>query len=131
VGLFVDRRSNLVTRLAEDGRPTGPEQGLHISLTNESARIKSAEITVYGVTAGSRVLPVNDEASHEISKTFVLHPSDGRNGLQEATVWIERTGVLTRVELNSLTYADGSGWTESAGSKCRAVPSLFVPVAAR
>jgi hypothetical protein len=133
VGLFVERRSDLVTRLAEDGRPTGPAQGLHIRLIHFFARIESAEITVYGVTSRASILPVGvaASASNEISKTFVLHPGEGRKGRQEATVWMEQAGVLTRVELNSLTYADGSVWHESEGSRCRAVPSLFLPVGAK
>jgi hypothetical protein len=128
VGLFVDRRSNLVTRLAEDGHPAGPAQGLHISLIHLFSRIESAEIAVYGVTSRASIVPLGGTASNEVSKTFVLHPGMVSQESQEATVWMRDVGALTRVELKSLTYADGSGWRESEGSKCRAVPSLFVLV---
>jgi hypothetical protein len=128
VGLFVDRRSNLVTRLAEDGHPSGPAQGLHISLIHLFTRINSAKITVYGTSMESRVLPMSAAKSNEISKTFVLHPGEGRKGSQEATVWMHRVGAVTSVALNSLTYADGSVWRESESSRCRAVPSLFLLV---
>jgi hypothetical protein len=133
VGLFAERRSELVTRLAEDGQPTGPAQGLHISLIHLGTAITSAEITVYGVTSRAGTLPVGfaASASNEISKTFVLHPGDERKGSQEATVWMHQVGALTRVKLNSLTYADGSVWHESEGSRCHAVPSLFLLVGAR
>jgi hypothetical protein len=108
-----------------EARESGPAQGLHISLF--SPRIETAEITVYGVTTRPSILPVG-VASNEISKTFALHPGEGRKGSQEATVWMHQVGALTRVDLNSLTYADGSVWHESEGSRCRAIPSAFLLV---
>jgi hypothetical protein len=129
VSLFADRRSELVTRLAEDGRPTEPAQGLHIRLIRSATpKIERAEVTVYGVTPRAGILPLGDAAAKGISKTFVLHPGEAGKDSQEATVWMHEVGVLTHVELNSLTYADGSVWHESDGSKCRAVPSLFLLV---
>jgi hypothetical protein len=128
VGLSAERRSDFGMRLAENGPVSEPAQGLHISLMHLFSRIESAEITVYGVTSRASIVPVGGAASNEISKTFVLHPGVVSKESQEATVWMRDVGALTRVELKSLTYADGSGWRESEGSKCRAVPSLFVPV---
>jgi len=128
VGLFVDRRFDFVARLAGDGHESGPAQGLHVSLNHLSTRIESAEITVYGVTSRASVVPVGGVASNEVSKTFLVHPEGASKGSQEVTVWMRDVGALTRVELKSLTYVDGSGWTESEGSRCRAVPSLFVLV---
>jgi hypothetical protein len=132
VSLFADRRSDMeMVRARWAFRANGPAQGLHISLIHfVTPKIESAEITVYGVTTRASVLPVG-VASNEISKTFSLHPRDGSKDFQEATVWMYQVGALTRVELNSLTYADGSVWHESDGSKCRAVPSLFLLVGAK
>jgi hypothetical protein len=131
VGLFVERRSDFAMRLAEDGHDGDLAQGLHISLIHLFTRIESAEITVYGVTPRASILPLGVAASNEVSKTFTVHPAAGRKGSQEATVWMRQVGALTRVELNSLTYADGSVWRESESSRCRAVPSLFLPVGAK
>lgn len=132
VGLLADRRSDMeMVRARWAFRGNGPAQGLHISLIHfVTPKVESAEITVYGVTTRPNILPVG-AASNEISKTFTLHPGEGSEGAQEATVWMYRVGALTRVELNSLTYADGSVWHESDGSKCRAVPSLFLLVGAK
>lgn len=131
VGLSAERRSDFGMRLAKNGPVSGPAQGLHVSLMNLSSRIESAEITVYGVTSRASVVPVGGAVSHEISKAFVLHPGVVSKESQEATVWMRDVGALTRVELKSLTYVDGSGWRESEGSRCRAVPSLLVPVGTR
>jgi hypothetical protein len=128
VGLSAERRSDFGMRLADNGPVSEPAQGLHINLMNLSSRIESAEITVYGVTSRASIMPVGGAASNEVSKTFVLHPGVVSKESQEATVWMRDVGALTRVELKSLTYVDGSGWRESEGSKCRAVPSLFVLV---
>jgi hypothetical protein len=132
VGLFADRRSDMeMVRVHWAFRENGPAQGLHISFVHlVTPSIESAEITVYGVTSRPNILPVG-AASNEISKTFTLHPGEGSKGAQEATVWMYRVGALTRVELNSLTYADGSVWHESDGSKCRAVPNPFLLVGER
>jgi hypothetical protein len=132
VGLSVDRRSDVMTRLSWYGRPTVSAQGLHIRLIHFGpAAIESAEITVHGVTSRAIILPVGVAASNQISKTFVLHPGDGGKGWQEATVWMERASVLTSAELNSLTYTDGSVWHEAEGSRCYAVPSPFLLVGAK
>jgi hypothetical protein len=128
VDLSAERRSDFGMRLAENGPVSEPAQGLHISLMHLLSRIESAEITVYGVTSRASVVPVGAAASNEVSKTFVLHPGVVNKGSQEATVWMRDVGALTRVELKSLTYADGSGWRESEASRCRAVPGLFVLV---
>jgi hypothetical protein len=128
VSLSAERRSDFGMRLAENGPVSGSAQGLHIRLMHLLSRIESAEITVYGVTSRANVVPVGAAASNEVSKTFLLHPGVVSQESQEATVWMRDVGALTRVELKSLTYVDGSGWRESAASKCRAVPSLFVLV---
>jgi hypothetical protein len=132
VGLVVERRFDFVTRLAADGHGSGPEQGLRISLMPlVMPRIRSAEITVYGVTSQASIVPVGGAASNEIAKTFLLHPEEVSKGLQEATVWMGDVGALTKVELKSLTYVDGSEWIASERSRCSAVPSLFVLVGAK
>lgn len=131
VGLLVERRSDFAMRLAEDGHDRDLAQGLHISLIHFGPAIASVEITVYGVTTRVGALPVEIAASNEISKTFILHPGEGRKGLQEATVWMHQVGALTHVELNSMSYADGSEWHESKSSICVATPSLFLLVGAK
>jgi hypothetical protein len=132
VGLLVERRSDFGMRLAKDLGESGPAQGLHIRLVPlVTPRIESAEITVYGVTSRAGIVPVGVAATTEISKTFVLHPGEAGKGVQEATVWMHEVGALTHVELNSLTYADGSVWHESEASRCYAAPSLFLLVGAK
>jgi hypothetical protein len=131
VGLLADRRSDMAMVRVGETHENGPAQGLHISLIHfVTPKIESAEVTVYGVTTRASVLPVG-VASDEISKTFSVHPRDGNKGFQDATVWMYQVGALTRVELKSLTYADGSVWHESEGSRCRAVPNPFLLVGER
>jgi hypothetical protein len=135
VGLIADRRSDFAMDRVGDTHDssrgqvhTGPAQGLHISLIHlVTPRIASAEVTIYGVTARASVLPVG-VGSNEISKTFTLQLGEGDKDLQEATVWMHEVGALTRLELNSLTYVDGSVWHESKDSVCITVPSFFLLV---
>lgn len=125
IGFLADRRSDMAMVRVGDAHDSGPAQGLRIRLVPlVMPRIESAEITVYGVTTRATVLPLGGAAPNEISKTFtLLHPEETSKGLQEVTVWMHQVGALTRAELNSLTYVDGSVWHESEGSRCRAVPN--------
>lgn len=110
-----------------DSRLKDSAHGLRITFNHrEGPQIESAEITVYGVTSKLRALPAATSSSDEISKTFQLQRTKGSEGLREASVWMHKVGSLTRVELISITYADGTTWNESKSSRCQAVPSALM-----
>jgi hypothetical protein len=124
IGLSAERRSDMLMLRADDSRQSEPAQGLHITFNHrEEPQIESVEITVYGATSKLRALPAATSSSDEISKTFQLQRTQGSEGLQEASIWMHKVGSLTRVELTSITYADGTTWSELKSSQCRAVPS--------
>jgi hypothetical protein len=127
VGLSAERRSNMMMLRAGDSRLKDSAHGLRITFNHrEGPQIESAEITVYGVTSKLRALPAATSSSDEISKTFQLQRTKGSEGLQEASIWMHKVGSLTRVELISITYADGTTWNESKSSRCQAVPSALM-----
>jgi hypothetical protein len=132
VGLSAERRSDTMMLRTGDTRRGEPAQGLRISFNRrEGPQIESAEITVYGTTSKLRALPAATSSSDEISKTFQLQRTQGSDGLQEASIWMHKVGSLTRVELTSITYADGTTWNESKSSRCQAVPSALMLISSK
>lgn len=131
VGFFARRQATGQIMTAGDARQAGPAQGLHLVLDHLTApAIDSIEITVYGVSSKARVLPAH-EPSADVSKTFELRRENGSNSLSDADVWMHNVGSLTRVDLISIHYADGTTWNATENLKCRAVPSNLLLVGSR
>jgi hypothetical protein len=132
VGFFASRQGTSQIMSASDAAEAGPAQGLHLMLNHLSApAIQSVEVTVYGASPKNRLLPVGSESTDNVSKTFELHRATGSDSLKEGDVWMHNVGSLSRVDLISVTYANGSTWHASEGFRCRAVPSNVVLVGRR
>jgi len=128
VGFFASRKATGQIMTAGDAKQAGPAQGLHLMLDHPTApAIESIEITVYGVSSKARVLPAS-VPSDDVSKTFELRRESGSNSLNDADVWMHNVGSLSRVDLISIHYADGTTWRTTQDPKCRAIPSNFVLV---
>jgi hypothetical protein len=131
VGFFASRQGTGHAMSAADAGLPGPAQGLHIMLNHLTApAIESIEITVYGVSSKARVLPAN-VPPEDVSKTFELRRSTGSNSLRDADVWMHNVGSLTRVDLISIHYTDGTTWHATENLKCRVVPSNFLLIGNR
>lgn len=132
VGLFAERRSDFeMVRIGESPQK-GLAQGLHVTLTHKNApAIENVEITIHGSTPKLSLLPVDAVSESDVSKTFQLHRNEGSKTLRDAYLWMHGASVLNRVDLNSITYVDGSKWRESETSKCRAVPSALLLIGSR
>ena len=128
VGFFASRQATGQIMSASDARQAGPAQGLHLMLNHlTQPAIESIEITVYGVSSKARVLPAGP-LPEDVSKTFELRREAGSNSLSDADVWMHNVGSLTRVDLISIHYTDGTTWHPTENLRCRAVPSNFVLV---
>jgi hypothetical protein len=130
VGFFASRQATGQIMTAGDARQAGPAQGLHLMLNLTAPAIESIEITVYGVSSKARVLPAGP-TPEDVSKTFELQRGAGSNSLSDADVWMHNVGSLSRVDLISIHYADGTTWHATENLKCRAIPSNFLPIATR
>jgi hypothetical protein len=132
VGFFASRQGNSQIMTASDAAQAGPAQGLHLILNHLNApAIQSIEVTVYGVSPRAMILPAGSQSNDSISKTFELQRKAGSSSLSDADVWMHNVGSLNRVDLISITYADGSTWHATDSLKCRVVPSNFVLVGRR
>lgn len=128
IGFFASRQGTGHAMTAGDAGKAGPAQGLHLILNRlTQPAIDSIEITVYGISSKARVLPAGP-LPEDISKTFELRRSAGSNTLSDGDVWMHNVGSLSRVDLISIHYADGTTWHTTENLKCRAVPSNFLLV---
>ena len=126
VGFSASRQGTGHAMTAGDARQAGPGQGLHLTLNHlTQPAIESIQITVYGFSSKGRVLPAGP-LPEDISKTFELQRSAGSNTLTDADVWMHNVGTLSRVDLISIHYADGTTWHTTENLQCRAVPSNFL-----
>lgn len=132
VGFFASRQGTSQVMRASDAAQAGPAQGLHLILDHFNApAIQSVEVTVYGVSPRAVILPAGSRSSDTISKTFELQRKAGSSSLSDADVWMHNVGSLSRVDLISISYADGTTWHASESYRCRVVPSNFVLVGSK
>jgi hypothetical protein len=132
VGFAASRQADFQTMLASDRSQSGPAQGLHLMLSHlNTPAIQSVEVTVYGISPKLRALPVNAPSSDTISKTFELQRQTGSDSLTEADVWMHNVGSLSRVDLISIAYTDGTTWHATGSLRCRVVPSNLILVTRR
>ena len=107
-----------------------PGQSYRLTFSPGDARgISQAKVTLHGLS-GAQVLPAAAEKPRrDATESFNLSPSSDRRHLFHSMIYTDKlTGVLW-VELNELTYADGTQWHESATATCRVAPNGFMLVA--
>jgi hypothetical protein len=109
-------------------------QRLHLTFANrKSKEIVAVSVTVRGLSPWARVVPVDSgsQASHQLAKTvdLKLNVATGKNAEEDVT--LQSFASFTRVDLESVEYADGTSWKASAMQICHIVPDLFVLVTSR
>jgi hypothetical protein len=115
------------------GGKTTASQKLNLRVTNFINRraITSAQITVHGLTAHGRISPASfrdseaDTVSKQVDLTLTVAP-----GASASTDMLFKGFTSVRwIDLDSITYADGSMWHSSPQRKCQVVPDRFMLVA--
>jgi hypothetical protein len=107
---------------------------VHLIFGNRKSReIVAVRVTVRGLAPWARVVPMDSgaQASHELAKTvdLKLNVPTGKNGERDVT--LKSFASITRVDLESVEYADGTSWKASAMQSCHIVPELFMLVGSR
>ena len=129
VGFGADLSALPVMRSVDGGKTGGSSLLLELSFDRlDTPSIKDAEITVHGLSAKGRVLPVQASPQEDALQAFHLHRSTDGTGLNRADVWVTKVATARWVEITSLQYADGSSWHASKTAQCRASLSGFKPV---
>jgi hypothetical protein len=118
--------------LIENGRTTERRQRIHITLANPEAELALAQLTVYGFPVGSRVDPAVAYASHQGSPVVHNHPAEIQKMIAfdravaagqstSIDIPVRDFSIVSSIDLNSVTYSDGSSWHPANHKYCQAV----------
>jgi hypothetical protein len=130
IGLEVKHATGLPTAISAEGptingkalpygqvRLSVQNLGIHLILTNLSPQsIVSAQVVVHGFSSKWRYVPLSG-ADPDLATTVDVALDVKGNGQ-----------ASTAVDVNEITYADGSTWRTSSPGACSASPDLFMPV---
>jgi len=99
----------------------GFSQRIRLSLTD--SKVIAARVTVHGLTPKRRVMPVQPGASGpaQINRTMNIGFSSDSAGESAADLLLRGYTAVFSIDVDSITYADGSTWKSSQGM-CRVVP---------
>jgi hypothetical protein len=110
----------------------------HLQLGLNDGHVKSApqmlraRVIVHGLNGNERILPAMGGAGHaDIIRTFTVNLApDEEPGMAGELVLPGFTSARL-IELESVTYTDGSTWKFSNPSACRAVPDMLMRIASQ
>ena len=110
--------------------PKARGQALHLSFrpTGEQG-IAQADVVLHGMS-GTHVIPAGTMPGVDATERFSVSPTSGANDLFHSVVYMRKLTAVDYVELQTITFADGSQWHASASSTCRVAPNGFQLVAA-
>lgn len=118
--------------------PRGPGQRLRLTLAGpRSGQIARATVTVHGMTPKGRVIeadsssirPANSSAEATMTLDLVF-TADGEDTVS-SDLWAPGFSSVTSIELDSVTYANGSIWKFSNRDMCQVAPDPLMLIAAQ
>jgi hypothetical protein len=118
-------------RVLVDGLPpTGIAQKLHLIVNaSDSKRIVAANVTVHGYTNKSRAMPaMANQDTGDGAKTLNVSFPTGPKREIAADLAVPGLTAVTAIDLNSVTFADGSTWKLATGRVCRSWIDSVMPV---
>ncbi len=132
VGLQADHGRFFVERNVKDDGGPWTTQRIHLTVTNLLAQqIVGAQITVHGLSDKWRVVPLAGASqTPDLSKTIDVALVVEGNGHASHDLALRRFSAVTAIDVDSVTYADGSGWKASAPGACSVAPAPFMLLSA-
>jgi hypothetical protein len=99
----------------------GIAQLIHLTVANpDSKQIVAANITVRGFTDKGRLIQVmSNQDSYDARKTIDVKFSAGAGKEVSANLSLPGFSAVSLIDLNSVTYSDGSNWKLAPGNSCR------------
>jgi hypothetical protein len=132
VALQADHGRFFMERNIKDDGGAWTTQRIHLTMTNLLAQeIVGAQITVHGLSDKWKVVPLADGSqAPDLSKTIEVALVVKGNGHASHDLALSRFSAVTAIDVNSVTYADGSNWAASAPGACSVAPDPFMLVSA-
>jgi hypothetical protein len=131
VGLQVDHQWSLQEREVIVGPPeAGLRQRFHLTMTNPQPRkIVGAQLTVHGFSRKAREMDLSTPAPDMVKTIHLALNVDG-NGQRSSDLSLSLFAVVTAVDVDAVTYADGSRWSAASAGVCSVTPNALMRVAA-
>jgi hypothetical protein len=104
---------------------------LRFDATPAKKSIVSANVTAHGFAPASKFLLVQQTPEDNRTQAFELKGGSSTAGLVRTEVDVTAVPFVRWVELNQVTFADGTVWHPAAGLVCKAELSRFHYVSAR
>lgn len=109
-----------------------------LTLTPRDGRkIVSATVTAHGYSPSpgsmdlvARLWPQPKSHSREIAKTLAIRFHAAEDGAFTAELPLPGFSAVTMIDLNSLTYGDGTTWNAPARNECHVAPDPLLLIAA-
>lgn len=111
----------------------GADTGVHVDLHSLRSAVRQIELSVDYLPPGTRVLLINEsnaDRASELSKTFDLATTEPAQNI-EGDLLVGPAFSITRVNLLSATYADGTTWKAGSDNPCSVEPNRFLPIGRR
>jgi len=136
VGLEVERSGGLVLYNNAKAGPADDvdqpsSQRFDFKMTNFLPReIVNAEITAHGFSHNWRALRVSTPTP-DLAKTLDIALDVKGNSSASRKLSFAHFSVIKTIDVNSVTYADGSTWHASSPGACSVAPGLIMAVGAQ
>jgi hypothetical protein len=137
VGLKVERSSGLFAYEnakavpAEHAAPSS-EQWFDLRMTNFLPHeIVNAEITVHGFGHNGGIIGLLLTPTPNLAKTMDVALDVKGNSSASRELSFAHFSAIQTIDVNSVTYADGSTWHASSAGACSVAPSLIMRISAQ
>jgi hypothetical protein len=120
-------------------RPQGIAQLIHLILTNlDSRRIVAARVRVHGITGKGHITQTKSsrdesDASANLVVRFPDGPEQSAGPGKDVSgdLWVPGMTAVLSIDLNSVTFADGSTWSFAGREACHVAPDKLMLIAGR
>lgn len=135
VGMHALQGSGSGMLAVRNGKPTEePAQHIHLILTSATAaRIVAAKVLVRGQSGSASIMPASDKAESTSGVSRTLHLAFKSESADSVAADLPLPGFTTvrSIELQALTYTDGSTWAVAGEQACHVAPDPMMLVGSR
>jgi hypothetical protein len=106
-------------------RPRGNAQRLHLSVAGpKPKRVVAANVTVHGFAGKPRIVQTMSTSGGDDSdaaKTMDVRFAAGTGQEDAADLWVPGLTAVQSIDVNSVTYDDGTTWKVAAANSCHSL----------
>jgi hypothetical protein len=116
----------------DKNRPAGIAQLLHLIVSNpDSRQIVAARVRVRGLSGKGRMTQTSDKGAADVTRNLEIRFSPGADKDVLSDVWVPGMTAVLEVELNSVTFADGTSRRFTGAEACQIAPDRMMLIAGR